>query len=590
MTGLAHILASMLVASVLIARAASAQQERPAPATRTGSVDPFAAALRFEAGPVVDVIPGSMAVIVIDPAWNLKLSGSPSARLDDRRTLVATLRRVVVRPSRVVPTWIGDPGEWSTTDISQPVAGPDELAFTADVLSLELPADGIGQGVWVDGQRIGLNWLKSSPMLAALSQRQGLEWPAMLTQAQREDVNLMNLLAPLSRSPMTRWRYRLLTDGLAPSPEAHTARVQFDDPVLEALADQQEGAWRHGLAKIKEVGPIAPDADIATQITRSLTQIVEITDDDRVLRLPCWNDHAPTINQLLSDLVASSLKPDEAAKRARGFGDLSPRMIAWVVDDAAAVHPVARVALPRIGVMNLTDRSTTLSAQIVDRSGRGGSPGNDLRVLPSRHGNFVSDLLPAPGTDLTAAPTMVLDAGLVKAQAQIQGAPISVSPPGLLMSGFLREWRQEDLIRESPQPRTQPGITATLSFRSAAQGDDSPDSPSGWVLLCERQASILGRTPGAESFSVVWGPRQAESTITIRREDGAGGTSARSVTDASGNWFVEILLPRRALDEDGLAQIGVMWDRGDGVRASWPRALLPLDDSPGRALLNLGSW
>ncbi|MBU6413047.1 MAG: hypothetical protein KGS45_06200 [Planctomycetes bacterium] len=590
MTGVFQNLIVLSIACVLFISNARPQQELSPSSPRAGNVDPFAAALRFEAGPVVDVIPGSMAVIVIDPAWNLKLSGSPSVRLDDGRTLIATLRSLVVRPSRVAPAWIGDPGEWSTTDIVQSVAGPDEVAFTADVLALELPADGIGQGVWIDGERIGLNWLKSSPMLAALSQRQGLEWPAMLTQAQREDVNLMNLLAPLSRSPMTRWRYRLLTDGLAPSPEARTARVQFDDPVLEALAEQQESAWRHGLAKIKEVGPIAPHADVAMQITRSLTQIVEITDDDRVQRLPCWNDHAPTINQLLSDLVASSLKPEEAAKRARGFGELSPRLIAWVVDDAASLHPVARVALPRIGAMNLSDRSTTLSAQIVDRSGRGGSPGNDLRVLPSRHGNFVSDLLPAPGTDLTAAPTMVLDAGLFKAQAQIQGAPISVSPPGLLMSGFLREWRQEDLIRESPQPRTQPGITATLSFRSATQGDDSPDSPSGWVLLCERQASILGRTSGAESFTLVWGPRQAESTITITREGDAGNTAARSVTDAAGNWFVEVLLPRRAVDEDGLAQIGVVWSSGDGVRASWPRSMLPQDASPGRALLNLGSW
>lgn len=562
-----------------------------APRARTTVVsDPFAPTLRFESGPVIDVVPGRTAVIIVDPAWKLRLATEPTARLDDGRVLSMVRRRIVVRPSTQPPEWISDPGEWSTQEINAPIAQGRSDIFTAEALAIDLPLDAIGQGVWINGQRLGLNWLMTPTILANLSTSQGLHWPPGLNVEQRQDQRLLAMLAPLSRSPMTRWRYRLLIDGLVPAPSGKDDRVQFADPLLEALADQQEVSWQHGLAKIKESGPIAPDQDAAHLVTRALTQMVALEDEDATVWLPCWLDDPSLLNQLLSDLVAANLRPKDAATRARTFTDLSPGLVAWIADDAAALHPATRAAMPMAGVLNLGERGITLSAQIADRSGRGSSPGSELRMFGANQGGWIRDLAPAPGVDLTAGPTLNLESGTLKARLAIQNAPARVSPPGLVMTPFVAQWRQVDLVRETPQPRVQPGLTATLSYRSSMRGDDTPESPSGWVLLFERRGVAGVSSVETESVRVVWGPRQAETHLDASRKTGDTGGAQRSFVDANGNWYVEIVLPNSVMERDGLAQLGVVWTSSEGARASWPRPMLPMDKSPGRALLNLGSW
>lgn len=554
------------------------------------TVDPFAATLRFESGPLIDVVPGRTAVIIVDPAWKLRLGKDPAARLDDGRSVPVLHRRVVVSPSAHPSEWIGDPGEWSTQEITDPLPQSRGEIFTAEALAIELPLDAIGQGVWVDGQRLGLNWLMTSAILANLSQTQGLTWPPGLSTEQRQDQRLLTMLAPLSRSPMTRWRYRLLIDGLLPTPADADEQVQFADPLLEALADQQEVCWQHGLAKIKESGPVAPEQDAAHLVTRALTQLVALNNEDGTVWLPCWLDDPSLLNQLLSDLVAANVTPKDAATRARTFTDLSPRLVAWISDDAAALHPSNRAAMPLAGVLNLSERAITLSAQISDRSGRGSSPGSELLIFGANQGGWIRDLAPTPGVDLAAGPKLNLESGTLKSRLLIQGAPVRVTPPGLVMAPFVAQWRQVDLVREAPQPRLQPGLTATLSFRSSLQGDDAPDSPSGWLLLVERRG-LAGFVPSdKEAVRVVWGPRQAEEHLDVVRDAANAAGPHRSITDADGNWYVEIVLPNSVVERDGLAQIGVIWMNGDGVRASWPRAVLPMESTPGRAILNLGSW
>jgi hypothetical protein len=578
-----------LVVGAHTAWAQDVREDAP-PATPASSVDPFAPTLRFESGPVIDVVPGGMAVIIVDPAWKLQISKEPSARLDDGRILPVVHRRIVVRQSAHPPEWIADPGEWSTQEMRAPLPEEGRDVFTAEALAMELPLDAIGQGVWVDGQRLGLNWLISPAILSSLSQTQGFTWPPGLTVEQRQDQRLLSMLAPLSRSPMTRWRYRLLIDGLVPVAADQHEGVQFADPILEALADQQEVSWQHGLSKIKEAGPVAPEQDAATLVTHALTQLVALDHSDGTVWLPCWLDDPSLLNQLLTDLVAPNLRPKDASTRARAFADVSPRLVAWIADDAAVLHPATSAPMPLAGVLNLSERAITLSAQISDRSGRGTSPGSDLRIFAANQGGWIGDLAPSPGLDLTAGPTLNLESGVSKARLPIQSAPVRVSPPGLVIAPFFAPWRQADLLRETPQPRLQPGLTATLSYRSSSRGDDTPDSPSGWVLLVERRGKPGDVPADAESIRVVWGPRQAEAHIDVRRIAADTTSAQRSFIDASGNWYVEIVLPNSVLDRDGLAQLGVAWSSGDGARASWPRAMLPMDDSPGRVLLNLGSW
>jgi hypothetical protein len=558
---------------------------------------PFAPTLRYEAGPVIDVVPGSSAVIIIDPAWKLRLSPSPSARLDDGRVLATQYKRILVRPSATTPMWISDPGDWFTVDDSLPNPSASERAFVAEALIVDLPLDALGQGIWVDGSRIGLNWLKTSNMLANLSQSEGLDWPATLTADQRRDQTLMAMLAPLSRSPLTRWRYRLLTDGLEPAQDARLENVQFSDPVLEALAQQQEACWRHGLAKIKQAEPIAKETDASHLVTHSLSRLIAVPSGDSTIWLPCWVEDTATLAQLLNDLVAPNLSPSAAAERARTYAELVPSLIAVGVDDAAALHPATGAPMPLVLALHLGDRPVTLASRMIDREGRANSPGSDLTLVMPDHAAWISHVSLSTQADRNSTTSLRIESGLRRINIPIQTNAQAVTPPGLTLTPFFADWRQDDVLRDVPRPRVHPGLTATLSFRSSARADDAPDSPSGWVLLFERRVMAQLRDSGAdESITLVWGPRQAESRLTLSRKgptnevSAASAPQSRSVVDASGHWYVEVLLPNSMIERDGVARIGMMWTDGQGVRASWPRPALPMERSPGRALLNLNAW
>jgi len=558
---------------------------------------PFAPTLRYEAGPVIDVVPGSSAVIIIDPAWKLRLSASPSARLDDGRVLTTQYKRILVRPSAITPVWISDPGEWFTVDASMPNQSASERAFVAEALIVDLPLDALGQGIWVDGSRIGLNWLKTSVMLANLSQSEGLEWSATLTADQRRDQSLMAMLAPLSRSPLTRWRYRLLTDGLAPAQDAGLENVQFADPVLEALAQQQEACWRHGLAKIKQAELIAQGTDASHLVTHSLSRLIAVPTGDSTIWLPCWVEDTATLAQLLNDLVSPHLPPSGAAERARTYAELVPNLIAVGVDDAAALHPATGAPMPLVLALHLGARPVTLAARMIDREGRANSPGSDLVLVMPDHAAWISHVSLSTQADRNSVTSLRIESGLRRVNIPIQTNAQAVIPPGLTLTPFFADWRQDDVLREVPRPRVQPDLTATLSYRSSARADDAPDSPSGWVLLFERRAMPQLRDLGAdESITLVWGPRQTESRLMLPRKGPMHEASAvstpqsRSVVDAGGNWYVEVLLPNSVIERDGVARLGMLWTDGQGTRASWPRPTLPMERSPGRALLNLSAW
>ncbi len=564
------------------------------PATDAKSVamhaDPFAPTLRFENGPVIDVVPGRTAVVVFDPEWQFKLSAQPTVKLDDGRNIPASRRRIVVRPSYVIPAWISDPGDWTTVDVGAPFPADQTRTLTAEAMTLDLPFDAIGQGVWVDGQRLGLNWLITPQILSNLSDAEGLQWPPALNADQRQDSSLLAKLAPLSRSPMTRWRYRLLIDGLQPRNTPENAQFRYQDELLEALAQQQEMSWQHGLAKIKQAGPLSAEHDASHQVTRALTQIVRLDKEGTTVWLPSWIENPSALNQLLSDLVAPNLKPSDAANRALAFAELSPPLITWIVDDVAGLHPATRGAMPLAAILNLKERPAALSAQILDRSGRGHSPGSDLHVIAPESGLLVNDLAPPVGIDLTDSPALHVEGGSTKRRLTIQAGPLAVIPPGLTCAPFIADWRQSDLIRETPQSRIQPGLTAHLSYRAALRGDDSPDSPSGWVLLMERRSLPESHAEKDESIRVVWGPRQRETVLSVSRAESNSSLEFRQFIDPAGTWYVEIPLPASAIERDGLLQLGLIWNGGTGLRASWPRAMLPDDVSPGRALLNLNVW
>jgi hypothetical protein len=78
-----------------------------------------------------------------------------------------------------------------------------------------------------------------------------------------------------------------------------------------------------------------------------------------------------------------------------------------------------------------------------------------------------------------------------------------------------------------------------------------------------------------------------EVTDEARFEDRTAGAA---VTRERDRWTAIVPIPAHAIDPDGVLRIALERLDGDGGRATWPRAVLPWREEPGRVAIDLTAW
>jgi hypothetical protein len=553
------------------------------------------------------------------------------ARFDDGRASDAALYRVTIEqtaPAAGLPAWLRAPARWSFAPADprerrKPSDPPSTLAlvFTA-------PEDAVGQGLWIGGKRLSLSWLPRPASMAR--ELPASAWAPVIPERFRRSSTLLTLLAPEARSPLYRWRFRLLVEGLQPPAPGDPSGLRFDDDVAEALATLTEDRWRVALGRLIDADPLTADR-LRWRIAAMVDTGLEV--------FPAWPTSDAELSALLTDLLRPGLSASQVIYRAEGWINSQPSAIVWTLDDAAGREARTQRPLCTLGIANLTPVAQLAWAE----DGRAAAP--DLvkvdawgvaeitAAVPLRSG--FNDALPE-----TPKPVKIgVRAGDWRTSATTLPGTLDVRPPGLSIGPLFSEWSMDEWLRGSDTAAPcAPGTTALLQFRGSLT--PSASTRRGWTLLLECRTAPEPRArdqssrvdadkpvdapaPGVDRVRLWFGPRLA--TRAIISVDSRGGitseplpTPLAPVPDpprvpappgvshrGEGRWMCELEIPPDCLEADGTLLLAIerfdgsaeapaeassaSW-RGTAVRSSWPRPMLPWQREPGRAAIDLSAW
>lgn len=586
----AALVAGLLAAGLLTAAAGCAASERPvrpSPAARAGAV-----ATEREILPVatrVDVITGVQSVVAVTVGPEVEPGGPVVVKLDDGRSPPALLRRVEVTPEVDLGSWAPPPGVWR-------VLGPAEAARDGAavvwVLSVDLPPDGLGQGLWVNGKRWELNWLPSPRMLA--NQHPELAWESPVKPEARRSPTLARLMEPDRLSPARRWRYRLAMDGFksltgraASIVDAASGGAAFDEPVLEAMAVEGEARWATALAQLRLSHP-----DVARRLAARLALVVEFTGalgrrDGTAVHAPAWVTGQESLERLVTELLDPNLSPRRRAARAEAWlADQRPAL-GWVVDDARATDAIAGGLLATVGIANLTEVAT-LGWVSVEPQAQAPSM-SPVGAAAARSFTLAGERDARAGTAAEALHRLMFHAGSWKDEGAVMSARLGVTPPGLTIGPLLPDWTMADWVGASSRPMVVEAewSTGAMLFRGPA-GEGAGGS---WMLYVECRRPEAGVESPQEFIRVWLGPTgRARLVVRASPEESAENSAGASVVKEPGRWAARIEIPASCIEPDGTLRVGI--ERGDsrGVHSAWPRRMLPWQAEPGRLAVDTTAW
>jgi hypothetical protein len=532
----------------------------------------------------VDVILGQQVVIPVEFS-GARIPDEIPLRLDDRRTIPARVFWIGVEDDASSATsWLSPPGRWSASPASsaqEPAARDRRDGWWA--LLLDLPHDAINQAVSFGGTRIPLNWyLHPGEGDVAEPRPPHTRWS---TSGQ-----LLGLARPEMLSPVRRWRYRLLVDGLSiesPSPEV----VAFDEPVLEAIARQYELRWTVALGMLELTDPA-----LAKRLKRRLTLVVMFPDGTGA---PMWPIDEDALAFLLSDLLNTSIGPEERSARAAAWLDGQPSAAAWIVDDSGVVDASSGEILSTSALANLLDRSMVASAVVI-----GGSRSPDLREMPELSVRMLTPAAPATDRSRAVSPRQIqFNIGRWSAVRSVVTDAVPVAPPGLRMEPMTGDWTLAGLLTGAPVPSMRIGsgssTSALLHYRALEHAHYAAGEtpPGAWMLHLECKGE-----PGAADEVVVWlGPHGATRGILRVSSNGsaefltAGGNrqgllTGVTVVQLADRWITKVPLPAGMIESTGELRLAIVRTDSRGVRSAWPRPMLPWQREPGRLAIDTTAW
>ncbi|MCC6677355.1 MAG: hypothetical protein IT436_09440 [Phycisphaerales bacterium] len=578
--------------------------ERPvklldSPAARAGAVAQGREILPVAAR--VDVITGVRSVVAVTIGPEVDTKQPVVVKLDDGRSPPALLRRIEITPEVDIGSWAPPAGVWR-------VLGPADVqregAAVVWVLAVDLPPDGLGQGLWVNGKRWELNWAASPEMLAA--QHPELRWESPVKPEARASPMLAKLVEPDRLSPARRWRYRLAMDGLrsltgreASIVDATSAGTAFEDPLLESLAEETDARWAAALANLRLTNP-----DVARRLAARLALVVEFTGalgrrDGSAIHAPAWVADQDDLERLVSDLLDPNLPAKRRAARASAWLEAQAPGVGWVVDDARAGDAVSGASLSTVGIANLTEVST-LGWVALDRASQ--APGmTPVGAAAARAFTLPGERAATAAAYAEAQHKLTFHAGSWKSAGTVMSGRLGVMPPGLTIGPLLPDWTMADWAGASKRPMVVEAewATAAMLFKgpppvgTAAGARGSADGPalSGWTLYIECRRPV-GGVEGPQEFIRVWLGPTGRSRLVVRAgpEDAEGTSPGVHVVREAGRWALRFDIPGSCIEPDGTLRLGL--ERGDarGVHSAWPRRMLPWQSEPGRLAIDTGAW
>ena len=507
-------------------------------------------------------------------------ASDPTGRLVDVRLdgqlLQGRVQRFHVRPAPH-HSWIASAAAWSIGDNVEPNGQGDFI--TIDWLFVPLPENAAGD-LQIGSHEIEIDWRDDVPADfpdIPLDAGVPVELNGALGQSQ-----LFQSVAPLTADPTKRWRLILLAgrlDAGGYTVLANRIRAALEhDGAIATLSAQRERQWRLGLDRLASADP-ARAARVILTLTRvaSMRGVVQPAWTPSIVSGPAGNDA-----QLLDDLLNMDLSVATMLARIDAWLDAQPGTVAWIVDDAGAANPGAGFALVRAHVVDLAGEGGIASASLTpDR------PGPRASVPPFGSANVVASAsLPVEST------TLDIRLGSWFRQFPVVAGAIPARPPGVRMAPLLRPWSLETWLTDHHAPATNELESAALLTRR---------TNGAWELRieCRTAASTTGRGDVIRIF--LGSTQQPRAVLQVdsrgfmfdeleRTEDEPPPQRPIAVRQHAGGWAFTLEIADEWIEPGDHLRIGLERRTPDGERATWPRPIMPFDDAPGRALIQLDDW
>ena len=490
---------------------------------------------------------------------------APPLRFSDGRTIDTSIETFVPTRSNSSNEWLANNSGWTR---SSPRV---EQARTFLVASI--PSASLGLDLWMDGARVPSYWVVPELTEQPVTRSDSRSPP----DAQLAD--LLRLLEPEFGEPRLRWRAQLALERLGLEAPRHA----FADPALEAWAVR----WS-ALAEAAERRLRQADAAIADRWIETLTRCVSTSD----AVLPMWPTNTADITDTIRALHSPEASDASVVRTAEAFLDRQPQWLAWVADDAGGI------AGGTISVVNLSTREALLSSR---------APGGRWTA----HGMVApNELVKLPAAADTSGPTtgvwQVRLGGRTRSLPVATGA-IPLEPPGVSIGPFWHDWTLPGIrvgTGRSPAPGSS-GWVGGLVHRDPRL--ELPlSNASGWAIYVEVRTQPCelpepGRALTAtDSIRVAFGPNEeARAELTIRCTGVtstevlgpmAGEGEPAILTTARDRWAFTLPIDQSWMEPDGTILVGLQSVPAEGIRASWPRPLLPGQPDLGRVRIDPSAW
>lgn len=540
----------------------------------------------------LDVVGGRPLLLAMDAS----VDASPRVELPDGREIEATLYRVEVREAEpkgdegVPDTWLGSRGVWRST-VVEDGEGRGHQGAGITMLVIELPAEGAGNRIIIGGRAYALNHVPSPAAWGNMGEGAGNgAWAAGRPEAMPESELSVARFSAEGKFPLTRWRYRLLSDGLHPEAPAFSA---FVDPLAEAVAQREEDLWRVALARLWD-----DDAELAGRLKARLCASVEFAPG---VWAPAWYMPQAMVERLRSELLDPSL--DARGRRVvteRWLND-APRAVSWIIDDGGTVEASRRHLLPSVGIASLWDRGTLSWSRW-----EGAQTGPELEPLAA-HGSRGVVMAPGPLAEAGVA-RLWCHAGEWSQAHLVRSRPAPVTPPGAVLGPFFADWSMQGWMQGAAGTPEEGWTTAALVYKL-------PDEPGagtgvrsrGWEIYVECKAPAGEGDWTREKVLIYCGPFGRPTAVLSVLKDGTVERVRPSntpeavaeimppptrtmVARAADRWSFRVALPPGSIEHDGLLRIGVTRVDALGRRAASPRPMMPWQQEPARVALETNAW
>ncbi len=592
---------------------AACQPARTGPAATSPPTPPGTIITEYSSPQRIEAMPGLPLMLTLDPRVNPP-GTEISARLADGRALGTRIYNITIDSPRLPATspalraWIADPllgKDWTSTDA--PVSTPRGQRQTAAlspslrVAKIDIPRDAVGPSLWIDDKPVAVQWLLDPESLVPA---QPEYWPPMLPAPAASDAQLMQCLRDIARSPLQRWRVRLLIDGLLTlRPDVSKVGI-LPDPIAEAMAQQVEQRWRLALARLAQV-----DRAMAMRVKQRLCLVAALPGAaGRAQWVPAWPTDDVSIDRLRGDLANPRLSRGDLVAKAHQWLREQPQGAAWIVDDggelASAVRENSEGSAGRgggqrpvifVGVTNLSDRAEAVAATFGDQQI------DTQRIEPLESGQSRVMFVPPTPDAQNAYENVSVQLGRFTGMIPAATGLIGAQPPAFVASGLqqdltLTTWQYGSNLTVTPTSIS--GVTVALSRIAGAE-----ELPSPWRLRIQWPARAPGagdQAAGVDQVELHVGPSSAPIAVISIDPSGAAvrtdvtdlqGPAQRGRTQAvDGGTAVTFDLPASFIEEGGILRLGIAHTAPGGIRSLWPRARLPWQISPGRAAIDLGAW